>query len=250
MPVFNEADNIAAAIDDVARHVLTTVPESNLIVVDDGSTDETATILAASSADDPRMTVVRQSNAGHGAALLTGLDVATGDFVLLLDSDRQIRLDDFPVHWRDMTEEKLDGLLGVRAPRRDPRHRRLVSAMMRLLIRCLFRKAPVDAGAPYKIVKRLDFVQLRMRLRRCTTVPSVLLAIDLANRPNLHIAQVPVSHRARVSGRSTLNLSRLAQTGWLAALEITDMRGLAGALRRRQGPVPLQPGAAMSDADD
>ena len=92
MPVYNEEGAIVAAVDEVREHVLALIPESELVVVDDGSRDSTGRLLDDLSAADTRIAVIHQANGGHGAALLTGLNAARGDYVFLIDSDRQIPL--------------------------------------------------------------------------------------------------------------------------------------------------------------
>src|SRR5690349_17973819 len=99
MPVYNEEGAIVQAVDEVQRHVLDFVPGSQLIVVDDGSRDRTAELLDQAAAADPRVMVIHQANGGHGNALLTGLKAATGEYLFLIDSDRQIPLDEFPKAW-------------------------------------------------------------------------------------------------------------------------------------------------------
>lgn len=81
IPTYNRATFIAAAIDSALDQ---TCPPDEIIVVDDGSTDETPEILAAYGAP---VVVIRQTNGGESAARNTGLRAATGDAVFFLDSD-------------------------------------------------------------------------------------------------------------------------------------------------------------------
>src|SRR5688572_24463025 len=102
MPVYNEEDAIGAAVDDVKQHVLGVVPGSELVVVNDGSRDRTGALLDAMVAQDPRIRVMHQSNAGHGGAVIAGIQAARGDSIFLIDSDRQIPLDEFGAAWAAM----------------------------------------------------------------------------------------------------------------------------------------------------
>lgn len=81
VPAFNQGDYIAEAIDSALGQ---TIPPFEVIVVDDGSTDQTAEVCASYG---DRISYVHQPNAGAGAARNRGLSMATGDFIAFLDSD-------------------------------------------------------------------------------------------------------------------------------------------------------------------
>jgi dolichol-phosphate mannosyltransferase len=101
-PVFNERELIAEFHARVVA-VLAGLP-FELVLVDDGSTDGTAAVLAALAAQDPRVRVVELSrNFGHQTALTAGLDHARGDAVVMMDSDLQDPPETIPQmldHWR------------------------------------------------------------------------------------------------------------------------------------------------------
>jgi len=82
MSAYNAAPFIRAAVDSVLAQ---TFRDLELVVVDDGSTDETPQIL--SEIDDPRLVLLRQDNAGHASGLNTGLEAARGEFITFLDAD-------------------------------------------------------------------------------------------------------------------------------------------------------------------
>jgi glycosyltransferase involved in cell wall biosynthesis len=81
MPAYNRADTILRAIRSVQEQ---TYQDWELIVVDDGSTDGTATLIEGM---DPRMKVIRQENRGFVGARNTGLEASTGEYIAFLDSD-------------------------------------------------------------------------------------------------------------------------------------------------------------------
>lgn len=84
MPAYNAAPFIEAAIDSALRQ---TFRDLEVIVVDDGSTDDTAAIVARIAARDPRVQFLRQPNGGVAVARNAALRVARGKFFSLLDSD-------------------------------------------------------------------------------------------------------------------------------------------------------------------
>jgi glycosyltransferase involved in cell wall biosynthesis len=84
VPTYNAAHYLPGAIDSALAQ---TYPHLEVIVIDDGSTDDTRALLAARYADDPRVRVLYQRNQGPAAARNYGLRAARGDYVHLLDSD-------------------------------------------------------------------------------------------------------------------------------------------------------------------
>src|SRR6185437_3124324 len=99
IPVYNRANTLGAAI----RSVLTqTCQDFEIIVVDDGSTDDPAGVVAGYT--DPRIRFLSQKNKGGGAARNAAIDAATGRFIAPLDSD-----DVFLPHHLETMKELLDG---------------------------------------------------------------------------------------------------------------------------------------------
>jgi len=84
VPAYNEEVGIAAAVRSLAGG---DYPELEVIVVDDGSTDGTAAVVTALAAGDPRITLIRQENAGKPAALNTGIAAARHEIVVMVDGD-------------------------------------------------------------------------------------------------------------------------------------------------------------------
>jgi len=82
IPTYNRADSITNTLTSCFEQTFT---DFEIVVVDDGSTDNTAEVLA--SIDDARLVVVSQDNAGPAAARNTGMDIAKGDYIAFLDSD-------------------------------------------------------------------------------------------------------------------------------------------------------------------
>ena len=84
VPTYNRAYCISRAIDSVRAQ---THQNWELLLVDDGSTDDTAALIASTYGDDPRIRYLHQRNAGVSAARNAGIRASKGDYVALLDSD-------------------------------------------------------------------------------------------------------------------------------------------------------------------
>lgn len=224
MPVHNEAAALGSVLDDVRRHVLDVVP-SELVAVDDQSTDETATILAAAQHDDPRIRVLtNERNRGHGPSVRRAIDASSGDWILHIDSDGQIDLSEFPRLWALIDDHDL--VLGVRTRRNDPKHRLVLTRATRLLASAMARHRVVDANTPFKLIRRTLFDHLAPALPPTTFAPSILIVVG-AHRCGARVGETAIAHLARPHGRSTLRVGRLAR-----AVAVSTVQTIGFSLRQ------------------
>lgn len=207
MPVYNEQDAILDAIEDVRAHVLAHIDGAELVVVNDGSRDRTAELVDRAAAGDPRLRVIHKPNGGHGSALLAGLDVAKGEYIFLIDSDRQILLDDFARAWAQVRAGS-DAVFGVRRRRYDPAFRLYLSALVRHSVNVLFRVKLHDANAPYKLFRRAIWNDARDCVPDGTLAPSLFLAIVAKSR-GYNVVEVDVTHKERDTGEVSLRRMKL-----------------------------------------
>ena len=207
MPVYNEEGAIVAAVGEVKQHILGLIPESELVVVDDGSRDATGRLLDDAAASDARIKVIHQPNGGHGAALLTGLKAANGEYIFLIDSDRQILLDNFLAAWTEVLTGR-DAVFGVRRRRYDPVLRLYLSRLVRHSVNVLFRVQLSDANAPYKLFRRGIWNEARECVPDGTLAPSLFLAIVAKSR-GYNILELDVTHKERDTGEVTLRKFKL-----------------------------------------
>lgn len=206
IPAFNEGHSIRHAIAEVMAHVSPQVSTCEIVVVDDGSTDDTGRILDDLAATNSSLRVIHRPNGGHGPAILTGIRAASGDKFLLLDADREVSLEDFHEHWRAFQGHK--AILGYRVGRNNRGLRSIVSLGMRGLILVLFGVSPRDANAPFKLFRARDWQAARRFIGDDNAIPSVMLAVYLLVSGG-SIAERAVIFRPRRGSRSTLNLRRL-----------------------------------------
>ena len=87
VPVYDVAQYLREALDSVVNQ---TYKDLEIIIVDDGSTDESASICEDYASSDPRIKLIHQSNKGLSGARNTGLEHATGEFVAFVDSDDSV----------------------------------------------------------------------------------------------------------------------------------------------------------------
>jgi len=224
MPAYNEAENIESAVQEICREVLNKVPGAFLIVVDDGSTDSTGTILDQLAEKDKRIRAIHTANSGHGPAIATALNEADSTFVFLVDSDMQIPLDCFDKFWQLAKEPGADGIFGIRQHRQDPLLRLVLSKFISATLSAMFNVTLIDGNAPCKLFRRQVWTQLYNRINELKPLaPSLMIAI-YAERQNLKIIKIPVSHRARQRGVGSLRLNKLICFCWVAFKQLMQLR--------------------------
>jgi glycosyltransferase involved in cell wall biosynthesis len=207
MPAYNEEGAIAEAVAEVRQWVLDRVPGSELVVVNDGSRDRTGELLDAIAAQDSRVRVIHKKNGGHGPALRTGLDMARGDALFLIDSDRQIPLDAFGPLWQAV-ESGRDGAFGIRAHRDDPALRLWLTKVIRNALTLMFGVRLRDANVPYKIFRRRLWEEAKPLIPPDTLAPSLFLAVYAAKK-QFDVATFPIPHRERQTGEVSIRRWKL-----------------------------------------
>ncbi len=227
MPVFNEEATIESVVVDWDRELGRLEVPYEIRVYDDGSRDATGAILEALASRCPRLVVVRQQNRGHGPTVLRGYHEARGQWVFQIDSDDEMGTEAFAEVWR---RRDADLVLGYRVGRESPAARVLITGMARLTVRLLFGSSLRDVNTPYRLYRREALDRLLALTPGDAVAPNVILA-GLAARLRCVVAEVPVPHRVRRAGVSSLVRLKM----WRAAF--TSFRQtVAAALGKSAGP--------------
>jgi hypothetical protein len=196
LPCFNEAPNVADAVRAAASAAEAYAADYEVIVVDDGSRDETARIAAAIADSDRRVRLIMHSgNRGYGAAVRSGVRAARMPWILLTDADLQFdlcELSDFVAY-----AQTADLIVGWRVLRQDPLRRRVNGAAWSWLVRRMFRIGVRDVDCAFKLV-RADLAQSLPLLSTGAMISTELIVQALASGARLE--EIGVRHRPRVAG--------------------------------------------------
>ena len=227
MPAYNEAGAIRDVVTGWDRQLATLGVPYEIRVYDDGSRDATGDLVAALARERPTVAAVRQTNRGHGPTILRGYHEARGEWVFQTDSDDEIGPEAFPPVWE--RRHQADLVLGCRDGRASPVARRLVTAVARWTVRVGFGARVRDANTPYRLYRRAALERLLPAVRPDAFAPNVLLT-GLACSAGLRVVEVPVPHRGRRTGASSIRKLRLLRA---AALSFAQTVRVALARRRR-----------------
>ena len=198
-PAWNEAENLPILIESATKIGEQLGVSFEIVIVDDGSRDETASVLARARARDPRLRSVRHAtNQGYGAALRAGLREAQGELVFFSDADLQFDLREIADLLAHTNEFEI--VAGYRAPRRDPWLRRGLARTWGWLVGALFSLRIRDIDCAFKIFRRevLDAIPIESVGAFINT--EILVR---AQAQGFRVRQVPVTHQPRRLGRQT-----------------------------------------------
>ena len=199
MPAFNEEGNLEQSVGRMAAALAEQARAFEVIVVDDGSRDGTATLLARLKAIHPSLRVVRHPvNRGYGAALRSGFAAARYPWIFLMDADNQFDPADVAVLLAAAADA--DIVAGYRKRRRDPLPRRLNAWAFFTLVTILFGRLARDVNCAFKLIRRDLLVRMELHSEGALINTEVFV---LARQLQARVVEVPVQHYPRTSGRQT-----------------------------------------------
>jgi len=204
VPIYNERDNIEPLVARVLSVMREYGRSFELILVDDGSSDDSRSIYAPLSEREPELKVVRfRRNYGQTAAMAAGFDLARGDVIVSLDGDLQNPPEEIPAIIQKLEDEELDLVSGWRKNRQDRAiSRKLPSFFANRIISRITGVKLHDYGCSLKAYRAdiLKSVQLYGELHRFLPV---LVSIEGGS-----IGEMEVSHEPRTRGQSKYGITR------------------------------------------
>jgi glycosyltransferase involved in cell wall biosynthesis len=195
IPAFNEGGTIATIIERVQALPF----DKELIVIDDGSTDETAAILDGIAAQSDNLVLVRQPNRGKGAALRAGIPHVTGDVVVIQDADLEYDPGDVPALIEPILDGRADVVYGSRLSGGRPQRaylfwHRIGNQVLSLVAGALFNTTLSDMETGYKAFRSDVLASLELRENGFGIEPEITGRIC---KQRLRIYELPVSYYGR-----------------------------------------------------
>jgi glycosyltransferase involved in cell wall biosynthesis len=196
VPVYNERNTVVEVLRRMRAVELPDGIEREIIVIDDGSRDGTRDVLRQLGDSTVRI-LVHEENRGKGAAVRTGLVLATGDYVLIQDADLEYDPDDWPRLIAPVIRGRARVVYGSRftGERRNMLLLHWIgNRLLSLVTNVLFNSTLSDMETCYKLVDRKLLVDLGLRSDRFDIEPEITAKIL---KRGIRIYEVPISYMGR-----------------------------------------------------
>ncbi len=199
-PAFNDAPSLPGLLEKTFAVLAGLTDDFEVIVVNDGSRDNTAEVLVELQKKyGTRLRVVTHpENRGYGAALRSGFAAATKELVFYTDGDGQYDPGELPKLMEQMGPDV--GLVnGYKIERHDPRHRILIGWLYNRMARFLFRIRLRDIDCDFRLIRRRLLEEIRLNSTSGTICVELVRKLELSP---FRVVEVPVHHYPRLHGRS------------------------------------------------
>lgn len=229
IPAYNESSNIENCVNDwypiiEDKAVGGGLLDSRLIIIDDGSKDNTYEILKELAKTRPYLVPLTKTNSGHGPTVLYGYQYAIDNnatYIFQTDSDGQTNPQEFEEFWNLRNE--YDAILGNRTIRGDGKDRKFVENVVCLLLRIIFGVKVKDANAPFRLMKAELVNKYIHKLPKDYNLPNIMFTTYFAyNKENICFKEI--SFKPRQAGTNSINLKKIIKIGWKAVGDFYKLR--------------------------
>lgn len=206
VPVFDEAENLAALVDELGAALATVPGPTEVIFVDDGSRDGSWELIARLTRERQGFRAIRfLANRGQTAAMVAGIEEAQGELIAFLDADLQNDPKDLVRMLEPILAGSADLVCGWRRDRKDGLSRTTASRVANSIIRKAFALRIHDLGCTLKVCRRvfLEEIQLYGEMHRFIPI--------YAQAQGARLTELPVNHRPRAAGVSKYGMNRIGK---------------------------------------
>ena len=233
-PAFNDEGSIARMVEDALALLPTLTDDYEVVVVNDGSSDGTSTVLDALAARQPRVRVIHhRANQGYGAALRTGFRESGKELIFYTDGDGQYDVRELARLFPLLTDE-VDVVNGYKVKRADRRRRVILGAVYNRLARLFFRLPIRDVDCDFRLVRRRAIGRIELTSSSGVVCAEMVRKLHAAG---CRFAEAPVGHYPRAHGESQFfTFRRVARTAFdffALWLKLVALRPVATSPARR-----------------
>jgi undecaprenyl-phosphate 4-deoxy-4-formamido-L-arabinose transferase len=202
VPIYNEAANLNELYARLTKVLSSMQREYDIVLVDDGSSDQSPSMMQELSVKDLHVrSVILSRNFGQHGAVCAGFSEARGEIIVTLDADLQNPPEEIP-KLVSKIEEGFDVVGGIRSQRKDPLLRKIISFFTTRLASLVVGKQIRDCGSMLRAYRRHVIVELLELKGSSIFIPA--MTASLAQR----FTEIPVEHHQRNEGSSKYNIFR------------------------------------------
>lgn len=199
LPAYNEEKNLPGVVERIIEVSNKLNLDSEIIIVDDGSTDKTREIIKDLEKKQLGIKgVFHERNKGYGDALISGFQKASKDYIFFMDADNQFDFGEIKKLLPYISD--FDVVTGYRGKRADPLVRKINAAVFNLAVKILFDLGVKDIDCAFKIYKNDILKNIDFETGGALINTEILLKAKMAGA---RIKQVGIGHHPRMHGEQT-----------------------------------------------
>lgn len=224
IPAYNEEKNIKSVIEEWYPVVETMGNGSKIVIIDDGSKDNTYKVITEMAESRPMLEAKSKPNSGHGATILWGYHYALGqgaDYVFQTDSDGQTKASEFAAFWK--LRDQYAMVIGHRRHREDGKSRVFVTKVLKLVICLCFGVRVVDANTPFRLMQAEALRENIVLVPEDFFLTNVLISV-IYTKKKLSVKYLPITFRPRQGGTNSINMKRIWKIGKQAVRDFMYLR--------------------------
>jgi len=207
VPVYNEEGAIRDVINKWTKELLWLGIDFQIHVYNDGSRDNTLSILNQLASENKNVIVHDKLNSGHGPTIIQGYrDNSNAEWLFQIDSDDEIGTEAFGDLW--VKRKRFQFLIGKRIRSRQPLTRKLISSISRITVSILYGNKVYDVNSPYRLMKTEVFKEIFYSLPDNMFAPNVVIA-GAVSLFRLRCYEIPVQQHERVTGEVSIKKMKL-----------------------------------------
>jgi glycosyltransferase involved in cell wall biosynthesis len=213
IPAYNEEANVGKVIKDWYPIVEKIGNGSKLVIIDDGSKDQTYQIMQQYASNMEAFEPITKPNGGHGATILYGYHYAINagaDYVFQTDSDGQTLPEEFWPFWEN--RKAFDMVIGHRKGRQDGFSRVFVTKTLKFVLRLCFHVNVIDANTPFRLMKANTLREQIKLIPKNYNLSNVIISVIYAKK-KLAVKYLPVTFRPRQGGVNSINMKKIIRIG-------------------------------------
>ena len=208
IPVYNEEEIIIKVLKDWSNELKDIGLTYEIKVYNDGSKDNTSSVLKNLEKQIPNLLIVNKKNSGHGPTILQGYRGAchSSEWIFQVDSDNEMPASFFQELWQN--KDAYDFLIGIRTNRDQHIARKIISILSRYTIWLFYGKGITDVNSPYRLMRTSCFAGLFKTIPVNTFAPNLIIS-GYAGLKHMRIFQTKVPHTNRETGEVSIKHFKL-----------------------------------------